>query len=207
MVDEGRECKMKHMIGFLLALVMMLCTVACGQSNAKMLNSPETKSTDQSAVDVASSELSDSEAVEPSAPKQAKTLAKYAADILNADIYEIVPQQPYTEDDLTYYTDCRADKEQNDPTARPAISGSVENMAQYSTVLLGYPIRHGQAPKIIYTFLESYNFSGKTILPFCASHSSGIGSSTENLHFLANNADWLEGQRFAAGISREEIEG
>lgn len=61
-------------------------------------------------------------------------------------------------------------------------------------------------PKIIYTFLESYDFSGKTILPFCTSHSSGIGSSAENLHPLANNADWMEGKRFAVDTSREEIE-
>ena len=95
-----------------------------------------------------------------------KTVAEYAADVLNAEIYEIKPENPYTEEDLAYYTNGRADKEQNDPNARPAISGSVENMAQYDTILIGYPIWHGEAPRIISTFLESYDFSGKTILPF-----------------------------------------
>ena len=80
------------------------------------------------------------------------------------------------------------------------------NMAQYDVVLLGYPIWHGQAPRIISTFLESHDLSGKTIVPFCTSHSSGIGSSDDDLHSLAPDADWLDGQRFASGTSRDEIE-
>ena len=141
-----------------------------------------------------------------SATGTTEKIAEYAADILNADIYEIVPQDPYTDEDLAYYTGGRADQEQSDPSARPAISGSVEDMSQYDTVLIGYPIWHGQAPKIIYTFLESYDFSGKTILPFCTSHSSGIGSSAENLHDLVpDNVTWLDGTRFAAGTSESEI--
>ncbi len=140
-----------------------------------------------------------------SATGTTRQLAEVAADILKADIAEIVPEVPYTAEDLAYYTDCRADREQQDDTARPAISGSIENMAQYRTVLLGYPIWHGQAPRIISTFLESYDFSGKTLVPFCTSQSSGIGSSAANLHALAEDAAWLEGRRFAAGTSREEL--
>lgn len=82
-----------------------------------------------------------------------------------ADIYEIVPETPYTSADLNYNTDCRANREQNDPNSRPAISGSVDNMEQYDVIFLGYPIWWGQAPKIMYTFLESYDLSGKTIVP------------------------------------------
>lgn len=134
-----------------------------------------------------------------------KTLAEYAADILGADIYEIVPAVPYTEADLAYYTDGRADREQNDPSVRPAISGSVENMSDYDTIILGYPIWHGQAPRIISTFLESYDFSGKTIVPFCTSHSSGMGSSADDLHSLCS-AEWKDGKRFGGGASRNEIE-
>lgn len=106
---------------------------------------------------------------------------------------------------MAYYTNGRADREQNDSSARPTISGGVENMEQYDTILLGYPIWHGQAPMIISTFLESYNFSEKTVLPFCTSHSSGIGSSDTNLHSLAQNAAWLNGRRFAAGTAKEDI--
>lgn len=96
-----------------------------------------------------------------SATGTTETLAQYAAEILDADLYEIIPEKPYTEADLAYYTDGRADQEQNDPSARPAISGGVNNMQEYERVVIGYPIWHGQAPRIISTFLESYDFSGK----------------------------------------------
>ncbi len=134
-----------------------------------------------------------------------KTLAEYAADILDADIYEIVPAEPYTAADLAYYTNGRADQEQNEPSVRPAISGGVDNMSDYDTIILGYPIWHGQAPRIISTFLESYNFSGKTIIPFCTSHSSGIGSSADNLHSLCT-ANWLNGKRFGGETTKNELE-
>lgn len=135
-----------------------------------------------------------------------ETIAKYASEYLNSDIYEIVPEDPYTEEDLAYYTDCRADREQNDPSARPAISGTVENMEDYDIVFVGYPIWHGQAPRIISTFLESYDFSGKTIVPFCTSHSSGIGSSDTDLHSLvSDSAVWKEGRRFSGTAAENEV--
>ena len=90
----------------------------------------------------------------------------------------------------------------NDSNARPAISGNVNNMEQYDIVFIGYPIWWGQAPRIVSTFFESYDFSGKTIVPFCTSGSSGIGSSATNLHNLTNGANWLNGQRFSGGTSR-----
>ena len=113
-----------------------------------------------------------------SATNTTRPLAEYAADILGADLYEIVPEVPYTEADLAYYTNGRADREQNDSSARPAISGSVANMADYNVIFLGFPIWHGQPPRIISTFLESYDLAGKTIVPFCTSHSSGYSDSS-----------------------------
>ena len=89
---------------------------------------------------------------------------------------------------------------------RISIANTVENMEQYSTVVIAYPIWHDQAPKIIYTFLESYDFSGKNIIPFCTSASSPLGSSASNLHSLAPNATWKDGRRFAAGTSQQTIE-
>ena len=113
---------------------------------------------------------------------------------------------PYTSEDLNYSSDdCRANQEQNDPDARPAIDGSVENMDSYDVIFLGYPIWWGEAPKIISTFLESYDFTGKTIVPFCTSGSSGIGSSAEHLAGLAGSSTWLEGACFAPGASQEEV--
>ena len=142
-----------------------------------------------------------------SATGTTEQVAQQAAEILDADLYEIVPEDPYTEEDLAYYTGGRADQEQDDPSARPAISGGVENMSQYDTILLGYPIWHGQAPRIISTFLESYDFAGKTIIPFCTSHSSGVGSSADHLHELCpDTVNWIEGSRFGSEVTGVEIE-
>lgn len=139
-----------------------------------------------------------------SATGTTKQLAEYAA-ALGADLYEIIPAEPYTAADLEYYTDCRADREQADPNARPEISGNID-VSEYDAIFLGYPIWHGQAPKIIYTFLESGDFSGKNIVPFCTSHSSRIGSSADNLHTLvSDSAVWNDGKRFSGGTSKKEI--
>lgn len=138
-----------------------------------------------------------------SATNTTKPLAEYIAGGLDADIYEIVPQEPYTSADLNYNnSSSRTTAEMNDPDARPAISGGVNDMEQYDIVFIGYPIWWGQAPRIVSAFLESYDFSGKTIVPFCTSGSSGIGSSAANLHSLANGATWLDGRRFSGGTSR-----
>ena len=139
-----------------------------------------------------------------SATNTTRPLAEYAADILGADLVEIVPEVPYTDADLAYYTNGRADREQSDPSARPAISGSVENMADYDVIFLGCPIWHGQPPRLISTFLESYDFAGKTIIPFCTSHSSGYSDSS--IKSLAPGANWIAGRRFAGGTSRSTVE-
>lgn len=141
-----------------------------------------------------------------SATNNTEGIANHLDAVLDADLYEITPEQPYTAADLNYNSDCRANDEQNDPSARPAISGSMDNMEQYDVIFLGYPIWWGQAPKIISTFLESYDLSGKTIVPFCTSGSSGIGSSATNLHSLASAATWMDGQRFSGSASRSTVE-
>ena len=134
-----------------------------------------------------------------------KAIAEKIVSITGSDIYSITPEEPYTEEDLAYYTGGRADQEQADSSVRPVISGNVEDMDGYDTIILGYPIWHGEAPRIINTFLESYDFSGKTIIPFCTSHSSGIGSSDDRLHPSAPSATWLSGVRFPSGASDDEI--
>ncbi len=135
-----------------------------------------------------------------------ESIAEYIAEITGADLFEIVPEEPYTEEDLNYSdSSTRATVEQGDPSLRPAIAGTVENMDQYDTVYIGYPIWWGDAPRIISTFLESYDFSDKSIIPFCTSGSSGIGSSAEDLHSLAADAEWLDGRRFAGGASQESV--
>ena len=133
-------------------------------------------------------------------------MAEHIANGLNADLYEIVPEEPYTEADLNYNDDnSRSTIEMNDPSARPAISGSVENMEQYDIVFIGYPIWWGEVPRIVSTFMESYDFSGKTIVPFCTSGGSGIGSSDSNLEQLTSGADWLDGRRLNGSDSEETV--
>lgn len=142
-----------------------------------------------------------------SATGTTKTLAEYAADAMAADLYEIIPEEPYTDEDLDYGNDqSRSSLEMNDPDARPSISGSVENMEQYDIIFLGYPIWWGDSPRIIASFVESYDFSGKTIVPFCTSGGSGIGSSAKNLHDLAaSDVTWLDGERLKSGSSRDDM--
>ncbi len=135
-----------------------------------------------------------------------KPLAEYAAEYLGATLFEITAKIPYTDEDIAYYTDCRADREQKDEPARPEIATAVENMDEYDTVIIAHPIWHGIAPRIISTFLESYDFSGKTLLTFCTSASSPLGQSAKLLQDLTPNSTWLESKRFAIGTSREEIE-
>lgn len=135
-----------------------------------------------------------------------KPLAEYAAEYLSATLFEITAKVPYTDEDIAYYTDCRADREQKDESARPEIATVVENMDEYDTVIIAHPIWHGIAPRIISTFLEGYDFSGKTLLTFCTSASSPLGQSAKLLQELMPNSTWLESKRFAIGTSREEIE-
>jgi len=136
-----------------------------------------------------------------------RSLAGQIAQASKAELYEIKPKIPYSSEDLNWrYNTSRASMENNNPSSRPDITDKAENMEQYDIIFLGYPIWYGQAPKIIYTFLESYDFSGKTIVPFCTSGSSPIDSSATNLHRLCSNkTTWLSGSRFALNTSHSEI--
>lgn len=135
-----------------------------------------------------------------------KGVAEHIASITESAMFRIEPEEPYTSADLDYNdSSSRANREQNDPSARPAIAGSLENLSDYDVVFLGYPIWWGKAPKIIFTFLESYDFAGKTIVPFCTSHSSGIGSSDTDLHALAAQAAWMQGRRFGGNASESDV--
>ena len=141
-----------------------------------------------------------------SATGNTESVAQKLAEGLVADLYEIVPETPYTSDDLNYSdSNSRSSVEMDDPDARPAISGAVENMEQYDVVLIGYPIWWGEAPRIMSTFMESYDFSGKTLAAFCTSSSSGFGRSDSALREAADSASWLDGIRFSGGASSGEI--
>lgn len=131
----------------------------------------------------------------------ANTIANY----LNADSFEIIAKDPYEDEDLQYNDTCRSAVEQNDDSARPEILNSVTNISNYDVIFLGYPIWYSKAPRIIYTFLESYDFSNKTIIPFCTSDNSPIGETATNLYSLTTGAQWNEGKRFSHEDNEEYI--
>ena len=213
---------MKKLFSMLLALTMAVSLAACGAGTAGDPQESQPGSAPSVSEPPASTEPEPTPAPTEETPSEEATpstlvayfsatgntegVAEHLQAILDADLYEIVPAEPYSDDDLNYnVSDCRANREQNDPDARPAVDGSVENMDGYDVIFLGYPIWWGEAPRIISTFLESYDFSGKTIVPFCTSASSGMGGSAENLAALAADTAWLEGARFAPGTSQEEV--
>ena len=211
---------MKKAIAILLSLTMILGLAACGNS-ASQTEQPSTEDTSvESKADTNSAENStdmentDNQDVQDhkvlvayfSATGTTKGVAEHIANGLNADIYEIVPEEAYTDADLNYNdNNSRTTIEMNDPNARPAISGSVENMEQYDIIFVGYPIWWGEAPRIVSTFMESYDFSGKTIVPFCTSGGSGIGSSASNLERLTSGATWLDGRRLNGSDSQDTV--
>ena len=210
---------MKRIITFILAFVMIFLLAACG-SNTKDENiatPAETEVSEATTTTAESAEAEETSADEGqrhilvawfSATGHTKPLAEYVAEYLGAHLYEIVPAQPYTAEDLNYNdSSTRATVEQNTADSRPEISGTVENMEQYDTVIIAHPIWWGQAPKIIYTFLESYDFSGKTLVTMCTSASSGLGTSAENLHkAVPDSVNWLESKRFDIGTDASAVE-
>ena len=130
-------------------------------------------------------------------------MAQMIADDLNADLFQIVPVEAYT-DDYDAVVD-QAQQEQSEG-ARPEIAGDVENFDAYQTVFIGYPNWWSDVPMIINTFLERHDFTGKTVIPFCTSASSGLGDSGKLLEEMAGTGDWKEGMRFSSNASEEEVQ-
>lgn len=128
--------------------------------------------------------------------------AKEIAGAVDADLYEILPAQPYTDADLDW-TDkkSRSTAEMNDLACRPEIAGTVENMEQYDTVFIGFPIWWYVEPRIVDTFLESYDFSGKTVIPFATSGGSGIGGAEKSLREHCPKANWKQGKLVNSGAA------
>ncbi len=132
-------------------------------------------------------------------------IAKEIAEITGGDFVKIIPSVPYTDADRNYNDgNSRARLEQNDPAARPAIANDID-LSGYSTVFLGYPIWFGDSPKIMWTFVETHGLEGKTVVPFCTSGSSGVGSSDDHLKALSDGGTWLDGKRFSSSASASEI--
>lgn len=136
--------------------------------------------------------------------------AKVAAELAKAegaDLYEIKPAKPYTAADLDYMVkDSRANLEMADKSCRPAIDGKVADMSQYQAVFVGFPVWWGREPSIIDTFLESYDFTGKKVIPFCTSGGSGISGAAANMRaVLGGKVSVDDGRRVGGQISEEEL--
>ena len=141
-----------------------------------------------------------------SATGTTQKLANKIAIVTGGDLFEIKPEKPYTNADLDWMdSKSRSSVEMRDRTSRPAIASEADNMAQYDVVFVGFPIWWYREPSIIDTFIESYDFSGKLIIPFATSGGSPIGTSGENIQQLAPDAKVLEGKCFSAGISENEL--
>ncbi len=224
---------MKKIIAIFLSMLMLLGLAACGNSagrteqsstegnSVKSTTNDDTITENSTTGDVESTDVAEAQPEETetlktqatrvlvayfSATNTTEGVAEHIANGLNAELYEIVPENPYTDADLNYNdNNSRTTIEMKDSNARPAISGSVENMEQYDIVFIGYPIWWGEAPRIVSTFMESYDFSGKIIVPFCTSGGSGMGSSAANLEQLTSGARWLSGRRLNGRDSQDTV--
>ncbi len=176
---------MKKAIAFLMFLCMLLGVGALAEEAAH----------------------SDTLVVYFSATGTTKGVAEKLANVTGADLYEIVPAEPYTAEDLNYSDrSTRATQEQDDPDTRPEIAGEELDLTGYTTVYIGYPIWWGEEPRILCTFVEAHDFTDITVIPFCTSGSSGIGRSGSDLAQLAGTGTWLDGARLNGNASEEELQ-
>ena len=211
---------MKKLIAIFTAVLMILCLAACGSKNeAETAENKEEQATEGSKEEALESETSSESEEEKddagegrilvvyfSATGTTRAVAEKIADITHADIYEIKAAQEYTAEDLNYNDpDSRTTHEQDDPSVRPEIGSDAVSLDGYGTIYIGYPIWWGEEPRIMDTFVEAYDFDGITVIPFCTSSSSGVGRSDDNLAENAGSGNWLEGKRFGAGASVDEI--
>ncbi|KIR03631.1 Flavodoxin [Lachnospiraceae bacterium TWA4] len=203
---------MKKMISIFIVFILALSITACAEKNTESNSSTAEEGKYSEITEAVDDDLQKTDnsnvlVVYFSNTGTTEQIAKLIGEILDADMHQIIAKAPYTDEDRDYTNNSsRCNREQADETARPEIDGNVENLEQYDTIFLGYPIWHGQAPRIISTFIESYDFSDKIIIPFCTSHSSGIGSSADNLHELVQGATWKEGERFSVDSDKQEVQ-
>lgn len=206
---------MKKLFSLLLVVAAMVLTLAaCGVTNAdsNAADEPKNNAAADAADPAPAEETPESTGNKVlvayfSATGHTKTIAEYLQATLDADLYEIVPQEPYTAADLDWMDKkSRSTIEMNAPKSRPAIAGQVADMVQYDTVFVGFPIWWGQAPKIVYTFLKSYDLSGKTIVPFCTSGGSGMGGEDILKAACSKGTKWLPGKRLSSRESAASVQ-
>ena len=207
----------KRLSSLLLACVMLFSLAACGQA------APSTE--DEAQAPVETSQPTENTPTEETAPADetaggsvlvayfsatgnTEAAAGYIADALGADTFEITPAEPYTSDDLNWSDeDSRVSREHEDPSLQTVelAETTPENWENYDTVFIGYPIWWGIAAWPVSSFVAANDFTGKTVIPFCTSSSSGLGESGALLEQAAGTGEWLDGQRFSGGVSESDI--
>ena len=217
---------MKKLTALLLSVVLVLSLAACGSANkpASSTTQPETSApTEQPTTEPSeSSSTAPAESEPETQPETGKTLvvyysasgntervAKDIAEAAGADLFEIVPTEVYTSDDLDWTNpDSRVSREHDDESLRdvPLTTTEVPDWDSYDTVFIGYPIWWGIAAWPVDTFVKNNDFTGKTVIPFATSTSSGMGQSGGLLADMAGTGEWQEGQRFSSGVSSDDVQ-
>ena len=204
---------MKKLTALLMGLMVMISFTACGSESTE---APQTSGTGSSS----SSSQQDSEpaaaagdgstlVVYFSATGNTEEAANYIAELTGGDLFELEPADPYTDEDLNYSNDdSRVSQEHENEELRNVelTASTVDNWHESDTVFIGYPIWWGIAAWPVDTFVEANDFTGKTVIPFCTSASSGLGDSGELLAELAGTGDWQEGHRFSSRVSEDDVQ-
>lgn len=212
---------MEKLTALLLSVVLVLSLAACGSANkpASSTTQPETSAPTEQPE---SSSTAPAESEPETQPETGKTLvvyysasgntervAKDIAEAAGADLFEIVPTEVYTSEDLNWTnSDSRVSREHDDESLRdvPLTTTEVPDWDSYDTVFIGYPIWWGIAAWPVDTFVKNNDFTGKTVIPFATSSSSGMGQSGSLLADMAGTGDWQEGQRFSSGVSSDDVQ-
>ena len=217
---------MEKLTALLLSVVLVLSLAACGSANkpASSTTQPETSApTEQPATEPSeSSSTAPAESEPETQPETGKTLVVYysasgntervgkdIAEAAGADLFEIVPTEVYTSEDLNWTnSDSRVSREHDDESLRdvPLTTTEVPDWDSYDTVFIGYPIWWGIAAWPVDTFVKNNDFTGKTVIPFATSSSSGMGQSGSLLADMAGTGEWQEGQRFSSGVSSDDVQ-
>lgn len=212
---------MKKLTALLLSVVLVLSLAACGSANkpASSTTQPETSAPTEQPE---SSSTAPAESEPETQPETGKTLviyysasgntarvAKDIAEAAGADLFEIVPTEVYTSEDLNWTNpDSRVSREHDDESLRdvPLTTTEVPDWDSYDAVFIGYPIWWGIAAWPVDTFVKNNDFTGKTVIPFATSSSSGMGQSSSLLADMAGTGEWQEGQRFSSGVSSDDVQ-
>ena len=220
----------KKLLSLSLAAVMALSLAACGQSDTtddsqsagqsqEETSTPAPTPTPENGEDISTPDASEPEdsqsgenggvlVVYYSATGNTEAVAGYIAEATGGDLFELEPAEPYTDADLNWTDEnSRVTLEHEDESLRDVelVADTVDNWDSYDTVFIGYPIWWGIAAWPVDTFVEANDFTGKTVIPFCTSSSSGLGESGDLLAELAASGDWQEGQRFRSSASQEDV--